>query len=154
MLLAPALPETFAMLLCRGLATCTPSLADLCRAVLGRELRQPQSPHYCGDDAAAAMEVARYLLDGGPMCIEPPILQVQHCMQWQVGGEYSQSLHSCEMSHFSATTGAALTPTTLGSRTRAPLFAHLLPLLPIPGLQSLIAPWVSPWWTTYVFSVS
>ena len=70
----------------RGLAACTPSLANLCRAVLGRELRQPHSPHYCGDDAAAAMEVTRYLLDGGRMCIEPPDVQVPHCMLWQVGG--------------------------------------------------------------------
>ena len=69
----------------RGLAACTPSLANLCRAVLGRELRQPHAPHYCGDDAAAAMGVARYLLGGGPMCIAPPTVQVLPCRLWRVG---------------------------------------------------------------------
>lgn len=67
----------------RGLAACTPSLANLCRAVLGRELRQPHAPHYCGDDAAAAMGVARYLVDGGPMCIAPPTVQVLHGVLWR-----------------------------------------------------------------------
>ena len=69
----------------RGLAACTPSLANLCRAVLGRELRRPHAPHYCGDDAAAAMEVTRYLLDGGLMCIAPPTVQVLPCGLWRVG---------------------------------------------------------------------
>ncbi|KAK9846643.1 hypothetical protein WJX81_008267 [Elliptochloris bilobata] len=59
-----------------GLANCTPALADLCRAVLGRELRPPHAAHDCGADAATAMELVRHLLEGGFMVVDAPKTQV------------------------------------------------------------------------------
>lgn len=59
---------------CRNLAGCVPSLADLSRMVLGRVLRAEAAPHDCADDARAAMALVAHLLREGMPCmtLDPP----------------------------------------------------------------------------------
>lgn len=56
--------------ICRDLATCTPSLANLVSQLLGRNLRQEGAPHDCEQDAAAAMQLVNYAIQHG---VPPPM---------------------------------------------------------------------------------
>lgn len=84
--------------------------------MLGHELRRPHAPHYCGDDAAAAMGVARYLLGGGPLCITPPTVQVPPCSALAVSEAHSARTTASEVESVIARTqraGIALQPKLL-----------------------------------------
>lgn len=48
-----------------------PSLNDLCKAVLGFELRKKGAPHNCLDDASAAMKLVLAYIEGGVDSIVP-----------------------------------------------------------------------------------
>ena len=62
---------------CRGLSTCTPSLANLVSQMLGRSLRQEGAPHDCEQDAAAAMQLVNHALQHGvPEPMNAPDIKV------------------------------------------------------------------------------
>ena len=56
--------------ICRDLATCTPSLANLVSQMLNRNLRQEGAPHDCEQDAAAAMQLVNHAVQHG---LPPPM---------------------------------------------------------------------------------
>ncbi len=54
-----------------------PSLADLSKELLKRVLRQEGSPHDCKDDAVAAVQLAKHLMQHGPtLVLDPPNVKV------------------------------------------------------------------------------
>ncbi len=61
----------------RNLLTCVPSLADLSKLLLKRVLREDGAPHDCKEDAIAAVQLAKHLMQHGPtLVLDPPNVKV------------------------------------------------------------------------------
>lgn len=72
---------------CRNLSNCVPSLADLSKMLLKRVLREEGSPHDCKDDAVAAVQLTKHLMQHGPtLALDPPNVKVRASL-----------LHSCSL---------------------------------------------------------
>lgn len=57
--------------------TCVPSLADLSKLLLKRVLREDGAPHDCKEDAIAAVQLAKHLMQHGPtLVLDPPNVKV------------------------------------------------------------------------------
>lgn len=61
----------------RNLMSCVPSLADLSKLLLKRVLRKDGAPHDCKEDAIAAVQLAKHLMQHGPtLVLDPPNVKV------------------------------------------------------------------------------
>jgi hypothetical protein len=67
----------------RNLTSCVPSLADLSRIVLGKVLREEETPHDCRADAWAALQLVQHLMQGEPsLVLDPPEVKVRDRLQF------------------------------------------------------------------------
>ncbi|CAL8460769.1 g300 [Coccomyxa elongata] len=69
--------DTSLLISYRNLMTCVPSLADLSKLLLKRVLREDGAPHDCKEDAIAAVQLAKHLMQHGPtLVLDPPNVKV------------------------------------------------------------------------------